>query len=123
MPHRPFRFLAIALLACCTRLCAQQVKPASGLADDLCSCIGQIDPRSDGTAFNLAVRHCLNSSMAAHAGEVVELMRRFPAQDQRFYLLGLVLGSSLDRNCPQYPLVKERLRDLLAAPAETGPNT
>jgi hypothetical protein len=102
---------------------AQQVAPPSGLANDLCSCIGTIDPHSDDRTFNLAVRHCLNTAMMQNSKEVVELMRKFPAEDRKFYVLGLVLGSSLDRSCAQYPLVKERMRTLLQRPPEASPNT
>lgn len=93
------------------------------MAGDLCNCIGTIDPHSDDHTFDLAVRQCLNAAMKDHMEEVIGLMRRFPAQDRRYYLLGLLLGSSLDRTCPQYPLVKDRLLPMLNASSELPPNT
>lgn len=117
------KILCFALLAFALRASAQQTSPPSALADDLCACIGTIDPRSDDPTFDLAVRHCLNASMMQHSREVIEIMRRFPARDRGYYVLGLVLGSSLDKSCPQYPLVKERLRSLHAPPPESVSNT
>ena len=102
----------------------QQATPPSTLADDLCSCVGTIDPTSSDHLFDLAVRHCLNKSMTQHSGEVIEIMRRFPGQDGKFFLLGLLLGGALDRSCPQYPAVKDRLRTLLQpVSGTTTPNT
>ena len=114
---------SIALIGLCTGSQAQQAIPPTHLAEDICSCMGAINPESDDRTFDLAVRHCLNTAMRAHSGEVIELMRRFPAQDRRYYLLGLLLGSSLDKSCPQYPWVKDRLRPLLNTTADPGPNT
>lgn len=120
---RPALLLAIAMSVIGTAASGQQATPPSKLADDLCSCMGTIDPSSDDRTFNLAVRHCLNTSMVQHSEEVVEILRRFPAQDRKIYLLGLLLGGSLERSCPQYPLVKDRLRSLVPPPPEPGPNT
>ncbi|MBK6892767.1 MAG: hypothetical protein IPH00_06435 [Flavobacteriales bacterium] len=54
---------------------------------------------------------------------MLEILHRFPDQDQRIYLLGLLLGGALDRSCPQYPLIKERLRELGLKEARTGAST
>ncbi len=115
--------ILIMLVGLSTISSAQQAIPPPRLAEDICSCMGSINPASDDRTFDLAVRHCLNTAMRAHSGEVIELMRRFPAQDRRFYLLGLLLGSSLDKSCPQYPWVKDRLRTMPNSAADVGPNT
>lgn len=104
--------LAFVLTGMVLSASGQQVLPPSHLAKDLCSCMGDIDPTSDDRSFDLAVRHCLNTAVMQHSGEVLEILHRFPDQDQRIYLLGLLLGGALDRSCPQYPLIKERLREL-----------
>ncbi|MBS1570108.1 MAG: hypothetical protein JST45_11830 [Bacteroidetes bacterium] len=101
---------------------AQQATPPGQLADALCNCLGSIDPAADNRSFDLAVRQCLNTTMREHSGEVIELMRRFPVQDRRYYILGLVLGSSLDKACPQYPLIRDRLRSTVDATTD-APNT
>lgn len=101
----------------------QRAVPPSHLANDLCSCMGDIDPSSDDRSFDLAVRHCLNTAVMQHSGEVLEILHRFPDQDQRIYLLGLLLGGALDRSCPQYPLIKERLHELGLKDARTGAST
>lgn len=101
----------------------QRVLPPSHLANDLCSCMGDINPASDDRSFDLAVRHCLNTALMQHSGEVIEILHRFPDQDQRIYLLGLLLGGALDRSCPQYPLIKERLLELGSKDPRPRPST
>ena len=123
MHTRSFLLLLLALTASVGKVSAQYVDPPSRMADDLCACMGTIDPTSDVRTFDLAVRHCLNSTIVQHSGEVIELMRRFPAQDRKFYLLGYLIGGSLDRSCPQYPLVKDRLRLMFHRDPETGAST
>lgn len=119
-------FLAVAI--CClmgTAAQAQHAQPPSTLASELCSCMGTISMDDDDRSFDLAVRNCLNTVIPRHSREVVELLQQHPGQERRLYLLGLVLGHTLDRTCPQYPLVKERLRFLQegAADTSTSPNT
>ena len=122
-----FRYLPLILLALLifnARASGQRATPPSTLADDLCSCVGTIDPASSDQLFDLSIRHCLNRSMTRHSGEVIEIMRRFPGKDGKFFLLGLLLGGALDRTCPQYPAVKERLRTLIEpAPDSAASNT
>lgn len=120
---RLFFCLLIALLAPFAPARAQQASPPARLAEDLCSCIGAIDPASADATLDLAVRHCLSTAMMAHSREVMQIMLRFPMQERKYFLLGMVLGSSLDRACPQYPMVRERLRGLLPAASEQVPNT
>ncbi|MBS1941018.1 MAG: hypothetical protein JST38_09095 [Bacteroidetes bacterium] len=117
-----FNLAIILLLGLGTGIRAQQATPPGHLADAICTCMGTIDPAADNRSFDLAVRHCLNTAMREHSGEVIELMGRFPVQDRRYYILGIVLGSSLDKACPQYPLVRDRLRSLFD-PAPDAPNT
>lgn len=101
----------------------QRAHPPSHLANALCSCMGDINPTSDDRTFDLAVRHCLNTALMRHSGEVVEILHRFPDPGQRVYLLGRLLGGALDRSCPQYPLIKERLLELGPKDAPTGTST
>ncbi|MEO5584101.1 MAG: hypothetical protein ABIQ75_01480 [Flavobacteriales bacterium] len=115
--------LVIAFTGVVLSVPGQRVVPPSHLAKDLCSCMGEIDPSSDDRSFDLAVRHCLNAAVMQHSGEVLEILHRFPDQDQRVYLLGLLLGGALDRSCPQYPLIKERLRELGLQETRTGAST
>ncbi len=105
--------LFLAVYGSFSILSAQHVVPPSTLADELCSCMGAINPAGSDHNFDLAVRHCLNTAVNQHSGEVIELLRLYPEQDRKFFLLGLVLGSALDRSCPQYPLIKDRLRLML----------
>lgn len=117
--------LVLAFVFTGMALCAsgQRAVPPSHLANDLCSCMGEIKPSSDDRSFDLAVRHCLNNAVMQHSGEVLDILHRFPDQNQRVYLLGLLLGGALDRSCPQYPLIKERLRELGSKDTRTGPST
>ena len=115
--------LVIAFTGVVLSVSGQRVVPPSHLAKDLCSCMGEIDPSSDDRSFDLAVRRCLNAAVMQHSGEVLEILHRFPDQDQRVYLLGLLLGGTLDRSCPQYPLIKERLRELGLQETRTGAST
>ncbi|MCC6841149.1 MAG: hypothetical protein IT230_13410 [Flavobacteriales bacterium] len=101
---------------------AQQAVPPAHLADALCSCMGSIDPQSDDRSFDLAVRHCLSTAMMTHSGEVIELMRRYPSQDRQLYLLGLLLGGALDRSCPDYPLIRERLLPRFSSEKRASPS-
>lgn len=123
MHYRTIPLLLSALLYLTASVSAQHVVPPSSLANDLCSCLGAIDPSTNDHNFDLAVRQCLNTTMAKHSSELIELLRRYPAQDRKLYLLGLVLGSALDRSCPQYPLVKDRLRLMLVLDTPTAPRT
>lgn len=118
------RFILV-LAGFCTLapLSAQHAVPPSFLAEDLCACLGRVDPESNNRTFELAVRHCLNAAVTGRSEEMTELLGRHPAQDRRFFLLGLVLGSALDRSCPEYPLVKDRLRLMLHAEARPVPST
>lgn len=106
-----------------TETLAQHAEPPSALAGELCDCIGTIDVSGDERTFDLAVRHCLNTVVMKHSHEVIELWQQHPAQDRKFYMLGLLLGNALDRTCPQYPLIKERLQHLSMAPSSTPPST
>lgn len=113
--HPTLSFLfAVAVLS----VSGQRARPAVDLAQELCSCMGDIDPLIAPRSFDLAVRQCVNTAVLQHSGEVLEILHRFPEQDQRIYLLGLLLGGALDRSCPRYPLIKKRLRDL--GRSETG---
>ncbi len=102
---------------------AQHATPPARLADDLCQCLGKLDPEAADAYFDPAVRACLNAAVAEHPNEVFELLRRYPALDRKFYLLGLVLGSALDRSCPEYPQLKERLHQLRLPAQRTLPAT
>lgn len=113
MLPNPYFLLFIALFGSLSIASAQHVAPPSNLAEELCTCMGGINPDSNDRNFDLAVRQCLNAAVSQHSGEVIELLRRYPGQDRKFFMLGLVLGSALDRSCPQYPLVKDRLRLML----------
>ncbi len=115
--------LAFVLTGVVLSASGQRAVPPSHLANDLCSCMGEINPSSDDRSFDLAVRHCLNTAVMQHSGDVLEILHRFPDQDQRIYFLGLLLGGALDRRCPQYPLIKERLRELGLKHARTGAST
>lgn len=123
LPSRLHLALTIVLAGAMLSVSGQQAIPTSHLANDLCACMGDIDPHSDNRSFDLAVRHCLNTAVMQHSGEVLEILHRFPDQNQRIYLLGLLLGGALDRSCPQYPLIKERLRELGLKDARSGANT
>lgn len=123
MHSRTILLLFLALLCLPSSVSAQHAVPPSSLASDLCSCMGAIDPASTDHNFDLAVRLCLNTAMAKHSGELIEQLHRYPGQDRKIYLLGLVLGSALDRSCPQYPLVKDRLRLMLAPDTPSPPRT
>ena len=116
-------FLFALLLAMPRVLHAQHAEPPSTMANDLCSCLGTISPKPDDRQFDRDVRLCLNTVVASHSREVVELLRQYPAEDRKMYLLGLLLGHALDRTCPQYPLVKERLRHLLQPAPKAIPST
>ncbi len=121
----PYRYLLLFLttFGTCSILSAQHVVPPSTLAEELCSCMGEINADSNDRNFDLALRHCLNTAVIQHSGEVIELLRRYPEQDRKFFMLGLVLGGALDRSCPQYPLVKDRLRLMLDPANRKLPST
>lgn len=120
--QRPILILAtLLLLAGAVR--AQHAQPPSAMADDLCECLGTINGSENDRNFDLAVRHCLNTMVVKHSHEVIGLLQRYPMQDRRFYLLGLLLGSALDRTCPQYPLIKDRLQLLQEEHPPTPPTT
>ncbi len=104
-------------------VCAQHAAPPSRLADDLCQCLGKLDPEAADAEFDPAVRACLNASVTDHPGEVIDLLRRYPTLDRKFYLLGLVLGSALDRSCPEYLQLKERLHQLRLPAQRSMPAT
>lgn len=122
LPNR-YLILFLAVFGSFTILSAQHVVPPSDLAEELCSCMGEINPEGTDRNFDLAVRHCLNTAVTQHSGEVIELLRRYPEQDRKFFMLGLVLGSALDRSCPQYPLIKDRLRLMLNSENRKIPST
>lgn len=106
----PFKALiTLALLATAHQVSAQRLSPPAPMTDELCSCLGTISGHSTDRELDLAVRLCLNTALSKHAGEVIELLRRYPGQDRPYYLLGLLLGGALERTCPQYPLIKERM--------------
>jgi|GEM_PF-1952657 len=120
--HTRILFL-LAWFSALGQVSAQHAVPPSYLAEELCACLGQVDPASNDRSFDLAVRLCLNTAVTKRSAEVTDLLRRYPVQDRRFFLLGLVLGSALDRSCPQYPLVKDRLRFMLQAENQDDPST
>lgn len=93
------------------------------MADELCDCLEQISMQGSDRDMDLAVRLCLNNALAGHSGEVVELLRRYPAQDRQFYLLGQLLGGTLDRTCPRYAVIKERLFPKLTSDVRNVPST
>lgn len=111
--HHPMqhflRTWVLLLLIPVARISAQQVTPWSHMATELCDCLGSIDANTTDRDMDLALRLCLSTTLSRHSGEVVRLMHRYPAQDRQYYLLGLVLGGALDRTCPRYALIKERL--------------
>ena len=74
--------------------------------------MGNIDLKSDDSTFDLAVKHCFNEAVVKHPEEALALLHRFPDEQRKAYLLGLLLGGTLERTCSQFPAVKERLRSL-----------
>ena len=123
MDFRRCLLVLIALFGHAWAATAQYGKGPLSLADDLCACIGSIDPGANDNDFKLAVRHCLNTTIMGHPHEVIGLLSRYPAMDRNVYLLGLLLGETLDRTCPQYPLLKGRLRTLQLSGAASNPST
>jgi hypothetical protein len=85
--------------------------------------MGKIDLKSDDRTFGLAVKHCLNEAVVKHPEEALALLHRFPDERQKAYLLGLLIGGTLERSCSQYPAVKERLRSLNAPAPPEKPST
>lgn len=113
----------IILLALAPAGHAQHAQPPSTMPMELCECIGSIDLSGSDRDLDLAVRHCLNMVMAKHSREVVGLLQRYPGRDRAFFLLGQLLGSSLDRTCPQYLVIKDRLHLLVTDQPATLPST
>lgn len=123
MPHL-IRLIILALLMVATGSPAKgQRTSTSTLASELCACIGAIDPGTDGRMLELETRACLNRAIKHHPQEVVALLGRYPAPDRTLFALGLVVGSVLDRECPDHPLIKARLRLLLPQQDTSPPNT
>ena len=85
--------------------------------------MGSIDLASDDRTFDIAVKHCLNEAVVKHPEEVLSLLHRYPDERQKAYLLGLLIGGTLDRSCSQYPAVKERLRSLSTPVPRSRPST
>jgi hypothetical protein len=123
MPYLLNTLAALALVCACSAAYGQRVDSPSHLTDDLCGCMGSIDLSSDDRTFDLAVKHCLNKAVVEHPGEVLSLLHRYPDERQKAYLLGLLIGGTLDRTCSQYPAVKERLRSLSAPLPPSRPST
>ena len=85
--------------------------------------MGDIDLKSDDRTFDLAVKHCLNEAVMKHPEEALALLHRFPDERQKAYLLGLLIGGTLERTCSQFPAVKERLRSLNGPVPTQKPST
>lgn len=123
MPHLSHLFLALSLALASATAFAQRTGPPGRLAEDLCGCMGNIDLKSDDRTFDLEVKHCLNEAVVDHPEEALSLLHRFPDERQKAYLLGLLIGGTLERSCSQYPAVKERLRSLDAPAPPEKPST
>ncbi|MEO8733110.1 MAG: hypothetical protein ABI373_02140 [Flavobacteriales bacterium] len=123
MPHLPHLFLALSFVVASSAAFAQRTGPSGQLADDLCGCMGNIDLKSDDRTFDLAVKHCLNEAVVKHPEEALALLYRYPDERQKAYLLGLLIGGTLERSCSQYPAVKERLRSLNTPVTQQKPST
>lgn len=123
MPHFTHLLLTLSLTVASSAALAQRTGTTGQLADDLCGCMGNIDLKSDDRTFDLAVKHCLNEAVVKHPEEALSLLHRFPDEQQKAYLLGLLIGGTLERSCSQYPAVKERLRSLNAPVPPEKPST
>ena len=104
--------ILVTLFLLCGNVCAQDTKKPGGLIDDLCSCMSGIPMSGDNSAVQQDVRRCLEDAVVAHPGETLALLHRRPAQTNRAFQLGLLLGGSLEKQCPGYRVVKARLQQM-----------
>lgn len=105
---------AALVLGLCQGLCAEPRSLRPSMADDLCRCLGAIERSTADPDLEQAVRRCLNNTITKHPEELVELIHQYPRQGRPFFRLGLILGGTLERSCPEYPLLKDRLQLLPA---------
>ncbi len=112
---RPMRFqlpLAVVFMLMGIGAFAQNPEQPPTLTEDLCACMSAIDVRASDAAVQYDVRFCLEEAVVRHPGETLALLHRRPAQADRAFQLGLMLGGSLDQHCPGYRTVKARLQQM-----------
>lgn len=113
----PVRLLPLVLGLGLAVSAAGQVARTSarpGLQEELCTCMSAIPPDSDDRYFESQVRTCLENGVLHHPGEVLDLLDRYPDRGNRAYLLGLVLGGTLEGRCAGFNVVKARLQQMPA---------
>lgn len=69
-----------------------------------------IPAQSEDALFTARVRQCLENAVVHHPSEVLDLLERYPEQRNKAYVLGLILGSTLEGRCAGFDLVKARLQ-------------
>jgi hypothetical protein len=117
-----FSLVLIVVSALPLRVFAQQADGKDGVMDDLCGCMARIDVNGTDKAISGRVRHCMEVAVLQHPAEVRALLRHTKGEGSKAFQLGTVLGGALERDCPQFKVVRARLQQM-ALPQGTRQGT
>lgn len=92
----------------------QRTQDPPKMADELCGCLSNIDPKTNDQVFTNSVRTCLEDAVVHHPSETLALLKKHPSDKSKAFQLGLLLGGSLTSNCPGFGPVKARLQQMPA---------